>query len=226
MGGLSSRLQGVVARKSSVVGSRAKRRSSMTALALGRITEQDLDLDESESVDSSVAGGPVEWDGPTAKIWCGSWNVGAKEPFSGTQTGRSGDITKWAPSGYDVYVVGIQEGVSDRVYDTFAEVTGTRRMVITKSPSDHSDRVLGRGDGSFRRQKFTGIQAFVRPQAESFVKYVPWFTLLVGCLDSAVTVACGVHCFCVRAFGVVGVSPGSSPLLATPSVCLKVPRAE
>jgi len=81
-------------------------------------------------------------------------------------------MTKWAPSGYDVYVVGIQEGVSDGIYDIFAEVTGTKRMPIVKNPKDTSDKVLGRGDGSFRNQKFTGIQYFLKPGAEAFVKCV------------------------------------------------------
>ena len=213
-GAIASRRRGVVARQSSGSTVQAKRRSSVTAFALGKISEDDLLQDVADSSSMTDAVDPsLGLTGPKAKIWCGTWNVGAKEPFSGTQVrvmlvfgmilrvcvcvwewagasgtstmwlttashrrsqeGRAGDIAKWAPPGYDLYVVGIQEGVSDGVYDIFAEVTGTTRLIVTKGATDTSDRVLGRGDGSFRHQKFTGIQAFVREGASSFVKCVP-----------------------------------------------------
>ena len=83
--GLETRLRGVVARKSSASSVQAKRRSSVTAFALGKISEGDL-LDDAASADASAANdSALGFSGPKAKIWCGTWNVGAKEPFSGSQ---------------------------------------------------------------------------------------------------------------------------------------------
>lgn len=85
-GAMASRLRGVVARKSSVSTVQAKRRSSVTAFALGKISEDDLLQDVGDAGPGVEVGeSSLGLTGPKAKIWCGSWNVGAKEPFSGTQ---------------------------------------------------------------------------------------------------------------------------------------------
>lgn len=83
--------------------------------------------DDTAEVASDALG---ELTGPRVKIWTGSWNVGAKEPFEGPNQGKEKDMLEWAPPGYDLYVVGVQEGVSDAVYDAFAAVTHTKRVSI------------------------------------------------------------------------------------------------
>lgn len=39
-------------------------------------------------------------------------------------------FSKFVPPGYDVYVFGVQEAVSDSVFDAFAKYTGTYRLPL------------------------------------------------------------------------------------------------
>lgn len=140
--------------------------------------------------------------GTPVKLWVGSWNVGAKEPFEGADASKLPELDEFVGKGFDVYVLGVQEGVSDAVYEHFAERTGTIRLDLNSlraatagdkagrglmvgahalstrqlgrsgKAKDMHDRVLGRGDGSFREQKFTGIAAFVSPAAAEYVHAV------------------------------------------------------
>jgi len=101
-----------------------------------------------------------------------------------------------APPGYDLYVLGIQEGMTDAVLDFFAQSTGTVRVplvacrdgdgmggslggtrvgameegAVTDKTAGGSDRVLGRGDGSLTTLKYTGIAVFVPRRMLPFVR--------------------------------------------------------
>jgi hypothetical protein len=55
------------------------------------------------------------------KLWVGSWNMGARDPFAELgDLSRSTDavsrmLAPFVPPGLDVYVFGVQEGISDKV---------------------------------------------------------------------------------------------------------------
>lgn len=66
-------------------------------------------------------------------VWSGTWNVGASEPVGGTKGCKREDLERFAPKGYDVYVLGVQEGTSDRLYHEFAAATGTVRLRLTEA---------------------------------------------------------------------------------------------
>jgi len=113
-------------------------------------------------------------------IWAGTWNVGAAEPVGGPKGCKPADLERFAAKGYDLYVLAVQEGMSDRVFEEFAAATGTVRLSLTAAqkrdgPADgeagaagvaleakvgDADKVLGRGDGSLVSLKFTGIAVF------------------------------------------------------------------
>jgi hypothetical protein len=64
-------------------------------------------------------------------IWAGTWNVGAVEPVGGPRGCTRDDLLLFAPRGYDVYALAVQEGMSDKLFDEFAAVTGTVRLRLT-----------------------------------------------------------------------------------------------
>jgi hypothetical protein len=63
------------------------------------------------------------------------------------------ELETFVMPGYDVYVLGVQEGVTNSLYHKVETLTRCKRLVL---PETH-DRVIGRGDGSFVSPKFTGI---------------------------------------------------------------------
>lgn len=112
----------------------------------------------------------------SAKIWVFSWNMGVKEHFkipsdvpehlqkvyTATQIDK---LDKLIPSGYDVYIFGLQECISDRFWYLIQRLLATRDCRrIPLDPED--DRVWGRGDGSFLSPKFTGIAMYVSNKSE------------------------------------------------------------
>ncbi|KAA0155852.1 hypothetical protein FNF29_01272 [Cafeteria roenbergensis] len=64
-------------------------------------------------------------------IWAGTWNLGAAEPVGGAKGCSREDLCRFAAPGYDLYVLGVQEGMSDAVYEEFAAATGTVRLSLT-----------------------------------------------------------------------------------------------
>ena len=60
---------------------------------------------------------------PDMKVWVMTWNVGACEPF--TNRGKAAfQLASFVPEGYDIYVVGLQEAMSDDIYDAFEQRLG------------------------------------------------------------------------------------------------------
>ena len=145
-------------------------------------------------------------------------------------------LESFVPSDCDLYVMGVQEGVSDTVFDAIAAYTGCYRLpLMTKlmpakesasshvrsrrmgqamnvatfyedfeagvdmapqPPADMLDRVWGRGDGAFLRQKFTGIAVFVQPVVAPFVRLLGVYKHAFGAKEGSkggAAVALGVY---------------------------------
>lgn len=115
------------------------------------------------------------------KIWTGTWNLGSAEPFAGMDKTRAQRLLQpFIPPGYDVYVLGVQECVSDSIFECFDGLLvaeGCRKLRLDStniassltSPANGGaavatdmSKLLGRGDGSLLSLKFTGIAIYVR----------------------------------------------------------------
>jgi hypothetical protein len=158
-----------------------------------------------------------------------TWNLGAAEPFSSAR-GKApkllgNNVTselfistlcfdfkkrppphsgQFVPSGYDLYVVALQEAVSDEVYDAFEQrlsmSDGISRLDLHTFGAGSGqgaeegenrrrpDQILGRGDGSMLHPKFTGLAIFAR---DSFVKAGRIRILKVGTCSTAVLTSKG-----------------------------------
>ncbi|OQR89963.1 hypothetical protein THRCLA_09497 [Thraustotheca clavata] len=116
-------------------------------------------------------------------LWVGTWNLGAADPF-GDATGiinqeqSSQMVRNFVPHGYDIYILGVQEGVSENIYHAFLSYLNANTDKKTRyfrkelrndkflyplktSPTDAIfDAVRGRGDGAFMGTKFTGLAVF------------------------------------------------------------------
>ncbi|TYZ57719.1 hypothetical protein PybrP1_006294 [[Pythium] brassicae (nom. inval.)] len=128
------------------------------------------------------------------RMWVGTWNMGAADPFVDgagiIDEQRSGAMLQHLlPHGYQLYVLGVQEGVSENVYHAVEaylnrNTHGTRyyrvelRNSLALLPNKHHppdaviDAVHGRGDGAFVGTKFTGLGVFVAAPAQSKVAFV------------------------------------------------------
>lgn len=128
------------------------------------------------------------------RMWVGTWNMGAADPFVDVagiiDEQRSGAMLQHLlPHGYQLYVLGVQEGVSENVYHAVEaylnrNVHGTRyyRVELRNSrallPNKHHpidaviDAVHGRGDGAFMGTKFTGLAVFVSAPVQDKVTLV------------------------------------------------------
>ncbi len=115
------------------------------------------------------------------KIWTGTWNLGSNEPFAGMDKSRAQRLLQpLIPPGYDLYVFGVQECISDSIFeclDGLLVAEGCRRLrldstnIATTSGASNNgnaavasdlSKLLGRGDGSLLSLKFTGIVVYVR----------------------------------------------------------------
>ena len=122
------------------------------------------------------------------KIWTGTWNLGSNEPFTGMDKSRAQRLLQpFVPVGYDIYVLGVQDCLSESVFECMEgllQAEGCRRMNIDLDESttiegnrhvngNHNlssstgisvdaSKILGRTDGSLLSSKFTGIAVFVR----------------------------------------------------------------
>ncbi|CAK4656002.1 hypothetical protein LEN26_009860 [Aphanomyces euteiches] len=115
-------------------------------------------------------------------IWVGTWNLGAADPFSDSRglmddsdTARM--VRHLVPLGYDLYVLGVQEGVNENVYFAIQAYLNRNPQLLRyhrkelrndkvvfpnkQAPVDAVfDAVRGRGDGAFMGTKFTGMAVF------------------------------------------------------------------
>lgn len=108
-----------------------------------------------------------------AKVWVGTWNVGAMEPFVGMDLQRSYQLLRpFVPSGYDIYFIGIQEGVKEGVFELMEGLLaseGCRRIRLdslnatngnngqnTEVKEDNWQEMGGDGGGSSRASVAAG----------------------------------------------------------------------
>ncbi|DBA03342.1 TPA: hypothetical protein N0F65_004619 [Lagenidium giganteum] len=128
------------------------------------------------------------------RLWVGTWNMGAADPFVDSgglmdEQKSAAMLEEFVPRGYQLYVLGIQEGVSENVYHavlaylqrneegmSYARLTlkNSDFMVLNKGhPADATiDAVRGRGDGAFMGTKFTGLAVFYAESIRDKVKLV------------------------------------------------------
>lgn len=128
------------------------------------------------------------------RVWVGTWNMGAADPFIDgggiiDEQRSAGMLNNFVPHGYQLYVLGVQEGVSENVYHAVEAYlnrneAGTRyyRMELKNSNSmvtnkyHNADAVIdavhGRGDGAFMGTKFTGMAVFYCSDVKEKVKLV------------------------------------------------------
>jgi hypothetical protein len=115
----------------------------------------------------------------TLRLWCGTWNVAGHEPLGGLEKTKAYAVIRaFVPANdYDVYVLAVQEAVSDSLLecldgllgaaglqrlalDTFSNATHTTTATSGSSGSDRS-RLFMRGDGPLQFQKFIGLAVYV-----------------------------------------------------------------
>lgn len=94
----------------------------------------------------------------SATFWVGTWNLGAVDPLASVldPADKAHAVRKFVPLGYDVYVLGVQEGINDGVFDAVATRLaghGLKRVVLRSSRGNIVDRVKGRGDGALLTTK-------------------------------------------------------------------------
>lgn len=147
-------------------------------------------------------------------IWTGTWNLRSNEPFAGMEKVRAHRLLQpLVPAGYDVYVLGVQDCVSESIFEcleSLLHAEGCRRLkldldpfittegrVNSAAPSDVSSdasKLYGRGEGSLLSSKFTGIAVFVRSCLLGDVKVLASTSIAFSSLQSkgAVAVALSV----------------------------------
>ncbi|KAG7400175.1 hypothetical protein PHYBOEH_006714 [Phytophthora boehmeriae] len=128
------------------------------------------------------------------RLWVGTWNMGAADPFEDgkgiiDEQRSASMLQNFLPHGYHLYVLGVQEGVSENVYHAVEAYLnrneeGTRyyRMELKNSdfmvnhknypPDAVIDAVHGRGDGAFVGTKFTGMAVFYCARVKEKVKLI------------------------------------------------------
>jgi hypothetical protein len=70
------------------------------------------------------------------RVWTGSWNLGTMDPCKALGSPPTGELVRRylaefaPPSAYDVYVLAVQDAVSEAVFDAFAVHTGCFRVPL------------------------------------------------------------------------------------------------
>eukprot|EP01038_Epipyxis_sp_PR26KG_P016185 gene16185-22010_t len=113
------------------------------------------------------------------RIWTGTWNLGSNEPFAGMEKERAKRLLlPFIPAGYDMYVIGVQECVSEAIFECFDSLLlaeGCRRLKLDSfssntnnngateviSSSNDFSKLYGRSEGTLLSLKFTGIAVYV-----------------------------------------------------------------
>ncbi|ETV94097.1 hypothetical protein, variant [Aphanomyces invadans] len=153
--------------------------STTTPASSGRKPQLHHAHSENAKYEYSAAGTRQEGD---ISIWIGTWNLGAADPFSDSRglmddADTSRMVRHLVPVGYDLYVLGVQEGVNENVYFAIQAYLNRNPQLLRyqrkelrndkvvlpnkQAPVDAVfDAVRGRGDGAFMGTKFTGMAVF------------------------------------------------------------------
>ena len=129
------------------------------------------------------------------RMWVGTWNVGASEPFEGGNGSamrllQESFLKEELPA--DLYLLGMQEGISESVFSATEALTGTvagcERIPLGElsasekgdgyglgsndgsEKGSRTDKIHGRGDGSLMGTKFTGLALFVNHRVRPKVR--------------------------------------------------------
>ncbi|KAL0584348.1 hypothetical protein ABG067_005849 [Albugo candida] len=128
------------------------------------------------------------------RVWTGTWNMGAADPFMENgvlmDDRRSSKYLKaFIPLGYHLYVVGVQESISENVYHAIEahlnknqskkqyfrlELKNCDFMIKNHNYTGEAviDAVRGRGDGAFVGTKFTGIAVFYAVEIQENLRLI------------------------------------------------------
>ncbi|RLN94141.1 hypothetical protein BBJ28_00008327, partial [Nothophytophthora sp. Chile5] len=126
------------------------------------------------------------------RMWVGTWNMGSADPFDDIRViinDSKAMLQNFLPHGYELYVLGIQDGVSENVYLAVEaylnrndqgmryyrlELKNSDFMAshTNQSPDLVIDAVHGRGDGVFTSTKFTGIAIFYCASIQANIKLI------------------------------------------------------
>lgn len=188
----------VVARVSSPAVSR-----SVAASAESAASRQSSSASRTATNSSGAPSRSASLHAPSSSFpfWIGSWNMGAKEmPPAPERTAANplppSPLAAWIPTGYRMYVIGLQESVSEAmnreldVYFASPAFSCVRLQLPNQStaqvnggvepPSSGTVKTEGRGDGSFVRPKATSIAVWVHCSARSLVHYCAHGALSLG----------------------------------------------
>jgi len=103
------------------------------------------------------------------RLWVGTWNIGFADPFE-TQRKNHKIIENLIPYGYDIYVLGMQEGVTERIYDAIGKYLNDSGQYNRVPLTDNA--VYGFGDGALTSKKYTGIAMFVKDTIRSRISKI------------------------------------------------------
>merc|ERR1719242_1270303 len=155
------------------------------------------------------------------RIWVCSWNIAAKDPFKfktdphdGSKIPDEEQIQKFeqlVPTNYDLYVFGIQEGISDSFFEyigLYLNQYKMQRIPLSNSSNLNSSYepkkakskksgtakgcfgVHGRGDGSFLSKKFTGMALYYRSSLKNHITLKAQHAISVGLMEGSKGAAC------------------------------------
>eukprot|EP01033_Poteriospumella_lacustris_P010291 gene10291-7309_t len=139
------------------------------------------------------------------RIWTGTWNVSGKEPFSGMEKERAKRLLQpFVPAGYDIYALSVQDCVSESIFECFDALQaseGCRRLrlmnasgtPVTNDDGTDPSRLYGRGDGTLKSLKFTGLVIYVRAPLVGDVKMLNMINFPLSSTHSRGAVAAVVN---------------------------------
>lgn len=126
------------------------------------------------------------------RIWVGTWNLGAVEPFSAPrQRARAGRLLRcgFVPCGYDVYCLGVQEAVSESIYETIESLLSLEdceRVLLTRRAFPAATTAHGQRQKSRQTRSATVKQQPHSSERHTVVHYKTSYRLHVGKNSSSV----------------------------------------
>lgn len=169
---------------------------SLSSLAIAQLEQEKVSMEDSlnsakfecdilrrsKGIRVRQSGGETDLGGDAnaLRMWVGSWNLGASEPFDS----NSGSATRLLRDSFivgdpcDIYFLGLQEGVTESVFNITESLAGIlascERVPLSDIPTgagsgggqeegktSSRDKIHGRGDGSLMGTKFTGLALYV-----------------------------------------------------------------
>ena len=100
-------------------------------------------------------------------MWVGSFNMHYTDEQYKYEV-----LDKYIPKGYDIYVLGVQECISDKLFEAMSMLFNKRNQQQTRMPTNA--KIEGRGDGAILGTKYTGLCIYVRSdlKANEQIQYI------------------------------------------------------